>query len=182
MSVNQGQTDESRQKPKNSLLIKAGVLLIVLSMVLVPAISIGSGILDYFRINRTGWSSLVAQGDQALQSGKYADAVSYYSDAIAADPEHPENASIFAGIGTAYYYSNQMEAALASFRQALVLDSDHWGALYSSGVIYQFYLKDYASALNVWNHLLSLQWEDESTREQIEKWVKEADEALGEVR
>jgi tetratricopeptide (TPR) repeat protein len=158
------------------------LLLVVVALIGGSAGGMWINMASYFRNSRVGWEGLALQGDEALMSSDYELAIHYYRQAIDLEPNHPDNASIYAGMGTAHYYAGDMQSALMSFHRALELDPDHWGALYSSGVIYHYYFQDYEQAAAIWEKALTMPWNDPVIEEHLEELLTEARENLQQIR
>jgi len=175
---------QEEQMPKRRLrgVARALILMMVLALVGGSVAGMWAGMADYFRYGRVGWDGLANLGDEALMTGDYEKALVHYRQAIDLEPHHPGNASLYAGMGTAYYYSGEMQAALSSFQRALQLDPDHWGALYSSGIIYHYVFMDYRQAAGIWESMLEMSWNDPEIEEYIEDLLADANEKLTEVR
>jgi tetratricopeptide (TPR) repeat protein len=158
------------------------MIMVVIALVGGSAIGMWVTMSNYFRSSRIGWEGLADRGDEALMSNDYELAIQYYRQAIDLDPNHPENASVYAGMGTAHYYAGDMQEALSSFERALELDPEHWAAWYSTGVIYHYYFKDFTRAESVWEKLLEMPWNDPVIEEHIGELLSEARQNLQQIR
>ncbi len=184
MEYMRNQTNESEMLPKRNigLLQKSLILLIVIALVGGSAAGMWVSVSNYLRNRAIGWEGLAERGDEALMTGDYTMAIEHYRKAIDLEPAHPQNASIYAQLGTAYYYAGDMQSALYAFQQALNLEPNHWGALYSTGVIYHYHLKDYRQAAAVWQRMMEFEWNDTEIESHIAELLQDAEENLQQIR
>ena len=98
-------------------------------------------------------AGIIALGNAYYDSGQWKQAISAYERALAINPR---NADVRTDMGTAYRSLGQYGRALAAYRTVLAREPSHANARYNMGVVYAYDLKDYASAVRVWEELLRM--------------------------
>ncbi len=154
------------------------IMVMVLALIVGSIGGYGTVLIEYFQSSRVGRQDLISRGDQAFAEENFEAAIDYYERAILLSPGHPDNAALHSGIGTAYYYQDEIDKALVSFHRSLEIDPDFWPSLYSAGIIYHFERQDYQRAYEQWDRLLEMEWEDDEVRKHIEELHEEAEEKL----
>ena len=87
--------------------------------------------------------ALMAKGVEAIQSGRYADAISTFTEVIEKKPDFAEGWNKRA---TVHYLAGQLEKSIADCHEVLKRNPGHFGALSGMGQIY-FQLEDNEAAL-----------------------------------
>ena len=87
--------------------------------------------------------ALMAKGVEAMQSGRYADAISTFTEVIEKKPDFAEGWNKRA---TVHYLAGQLERSIADCHEVLKRNPGHFGALSGMGQIY-FQLEDNEAAL-----------------------------------
>jgi tetratricopeptide (TPR) repeat protein len=98
-------------------------------------------------------AAIVALGNAYFNSGRWSDAIRLYEQSLEIDPG---NAEVHTNMGTAYRYLGKPVRAIAEYRQALNKDPGNMDARYNMGAVYAFDLKQYGTALQLWEDLLRL--------------------------
>ena len=96
-------------------------------------------------------AAVIALGNAYYDSGRWKEAVTYYSRALSMDPR---NANIRTDMGTAYRNMGLHKRALAEYQKALEHDPDHQNARYNMGVVYAYDMQNYPVAIRIWEDLL----------------------------
>jgi tetratricopeptide (TPR) repeat protein len=98
-------------------------------------------------------AAVIALGNAYFSSRNWSDAIRLYEQSLEIDPR---NADVHANRGTAYRYVGKPVRAIAAYRQALTIDPGHMDARYHMGAVYAFDLKQYQTAILLWEDLLRL--------------------------
>jgi tetratricopeptide (TPR) repeat protein len=98
-------------------------------------------------------AAIIALGNAYFNSGMWSDAIHLYEQSLEIDPR---NAEVHTNMGTAYRYLGKPVRAIAAYRQAVNNDPGNMDARYNMGAVYAFDLKQYDTALNLWEDLLRL--------------------------
>lgn len=98
----------------------------------------------------TGDAAL-ALGNTAFDQKNWAQAVSYYTQVIAAGTDTPD---IRTDLGTSYRNLHQPQKALAQFAAAQRQNPQHENSLLNQGIVYAFDLGDAPHALALWREYL----------------------------
>ena len=91
-------------------------------------------------------------GNRLYDTGRYAEAVSYYQQAFAVDPK---NISLSTDLGTALWYSGHPDEALAQFEKSLAIDPGHPQTLFNRGIVRLEGKQDALGAIRSWQTLLA---------------------------
>jgi tetratricopeptide (TPR) repeat protein len=83
----------------------------------------------------------------------YADAIKWYSDALRLSPNEVE---ISTDLGVSYYYTNQLDKALAQFDRSLKIDPKHAKTLLNVGIVKAFGKQDLEGAQQAWEQVIKL--------------------------
>jgi len=78
-------------------------------------------------------------------------AIEYYSKALAIEPKNPD---VLTNLGTAYWYTGDLDKALAEFDKSLAIRPNHPGTLFNVGIVKWQGKKDPKGAVVVWEQLL----------------------------
>ena len=97
------------------------------------------------------FQSLVELGNLNFDSENFSGAADYYAKALRV---RPQNSNVRTYLGTALYYSNRVDAAVAEFEKSLAIDPDHPQTLFSMGVILLKERNDRQGAIQLWEHLI----------------------------
>jgi cytochrome c-type biogenesis protein CcmH/NrfG len=84
---------------------------------------------------------------------RFPDAIKWYEDALKIDPRNP-NAST--DLGIAYYYTNQVDRALAQFARSLEIDPKHTKTLLNQGFVLAFGKQDLDGAAKSWQQVVDI--------------------------
>jgi tetratricopeptide (TPR) repeat protein len=95
----------------------------------------------------------VRLGDLYFDSGRFDDAVKWYSAALAINPRDV-NAST--DLGIAYYYMNQPDRALQQFEKSLAIEPAHSKTLLNVGIVRAFGKQDLEGAAKAWERVLEV--------------------------
>ena len=83
-------------------------------------------------------------GNLYFDAERYADAITWYEQALDARPERRRTCRTDLGVG--YYYTNQPDRALAQFEHSLKIDPKHIKTLLNMGIVRAFGKQDLAGA------------------------------------
>ena len=103
--------------------------------------------------NAADVESRVQLGDMYFDSERFADATTWYEEALRINPKHV-NAST--DLGIAYYYMNQADRALAQFERSLAIDPRHTKTLLNVGIVRAFGKQDLTGAAAVWRQVIEI--------------------------
>jgi tetratricopeptide (TPR) repeat protein len=92
-------------------------------------------------------------GDLYYDSGKYPDAIKWYSDALALNPK---DINVSTDLGVSYYYNNDPDRAIQQLEQSLKIDPSHAKTLLNLGVVRAFGKRDLKGATEAWQHLVEV--------------------------
>ena len=99
------------------------------------------------------FQSLVELGNLKFDAENFSGAADYYAKAL---DVRPESANIRTDLGTALYYSNRVDAAVAEFEKSLAIDPDHPQTLFNMGVVLLEERDDREGAIQLWEHLVDV--------------------------
>ena len=97
------------------------------------------------------FQSLVELRNLNFDSENFSGAADYYAKALRV---RPQNANVRTDLGTALYYSNRVDAAVAEFERSLAIDPDHPQTLFNMGVILLEERNGRQGAIQLWEHLV----------------------------
>ncbi|HEX5093160.1 MAG TPA: tetratricopeptide repeat protein [Burkholderiales bacterium] len=95
---------------------------------------------------------LLARGAEAMEAGRYPEAIGTFSEVIRRRPEFAEGWNKRA---TAYFLSGRLDASRADCDEVLRRNPQHFGALAGYGLIY-FRQADYENAIAWWQRALEV--------------------------
>jgi cytochrome c-type biogenesis protein CcmH/NrfG len=98
-------------------------------------------------------AAIIALGNAYLNNRRWSDAIRLYEQSLESDPR---NAEVYTNMGTAYRYVGKPVRAIAAYRQAVNNDPGNMDARYNMGAVYAFDMKQYDTALHLWEDLLRL--------------------------
>ncbi len=84
---------------------------------------------------------------------RFNDAIKWYEDALKVDPR---NADASTDLGIAYYYTNQVDRALAQFNTSLDIDPKHTKTLLNRGFVLAFGKQDLDGAAKAWQQVVDI--------------------------
>ena len=99
------------------------------------------------------FQSLVELGNLNFDAENFSGAADYYAKAL---DVQPEDANVRTDLGTALYYSNRVDAAVAEFEKSLAIDPDHPQTLFNMGVVLLEERNDREGAIQLWEHLVDV--------------------------
>jgi cytochrome c-type biogenesis protein CcmH/NrfG len=91
-------------------------------------------------------------GHLYYDSGRFAEAVGPYQQALAADSR---NVNLSTDLGTALWYSGKPDEAIAQFAKSLAIDPTHPQTLFNLGIVKRDGKQDLAGAVQAWEKLLA---------------------------
>ena len=97
--------------------------------------------------------SRVDLGNLYHEARRFDDAVPWFEAALALSPDLLETST---DLGVAYYYTGDVERALAQFDRSLEIDPAHPGTLLNVGIVRAFGRQDLAGAVEAWEELQRL--------------------------
>ena len=92
-------------------------------------------------------------GNMYFDAERYDDAIKWYGDAIALNPN---DVNVSTDLGVAYYYTNRIDEALAQFDHSLKVDPKHAKTLLNQGIVRAFGKKDLDGASASWQQVLQV--------------------------
>lgn len=95
----------------------------------------------------------VQLGNLYFDSERFAEAIDWYSAALAIDPRQ---VNVSTDLGIAYYYTNQPDRALAQFEKSLAIDPDHSKTLLNVGVVRAWGKQDLEGAAQAWQRVVDI--------------------------
>jgi tetratricopeptide (TPR) repeat protein len=98
-------------------------------------------------------ASRVELANLYFDSERFADAIKWYEDALGIDPRNP-NAST--DLGITYYYTNQVDRALAQFDKSLEIDPVHTKTLLNMGFVRAYGKQDLDGAARAWQRVVEI--------------------------
>jgi tetratricopeptide (TPR) repeat protein len=96
-------------------------------------------------------AAVIALGNAYFNNRRWSDAIRLYEQSLVINPR---NAEVRANMGTAYRYVGKPDRAIIEYRQAVTIDPGHMDARYNMGAVYAFDLKQYKTAIRLWEDLL----------------------------
>ena len=92
----------------------------------------------------------VQLGNLYFDAERYDDAIKWYEEGVALSP----NPNVSTDLGVAYYYTNQVDKALAQFDRSLKLDPKHAKTLLNVGIVRAFGKQDIDGAVQAWEQVV----------------------------
>jgi tetratricopeptide (TPR) repeat protein len=103
----------------------------------------------------------VELGNIYFDGERYAEAIPWYEAAVKLDPKNV-NASTDLAVG--YYYSNQVDRALAQLDKSLAIDPKHLKTLLNQGIVRAWGKQDLAGAAESWQKVVAIAPDSEEAR------------------
>lgn len=103
--------------------------------------------------NKEDAESRVQLANLYFDAERFTDAIKWYEDALRVDPRNP-NAST--DLGISYYYTNQVDRALAQFDKSLAIDAKHTKTLLNQGFVLAFGKQDLEGAARSWQRVVEI--------------------------
>jgi cytochrome c-type biogenesis protein CcmH/NrfG len=103
--------------------------------------------------NPTDAKARVELGNMYFDAERYADAITWYEDALRINPADP---NVSTDLGVAYYYTNQADRAVSQFEQSLKVDPKHTKTLLNLGIVKAFGKQDLTGAAEAWQQVVAL--------------------------
>jgi cytochrome c-type biogenesis protein CcmH/NrfG len=103
--------------------------------------------------NPTDAKARVELGNMYFDAESYADAITWYEDALRINPADP---NVSTDLGVAYYYTNQADRAVSQFEQSLKVDPKHTKTLLNLGIVKAFGKQDLTGAAEAWQQVVAL--------------------------
>ncbi|UCE40258.1 MAG: tetratricopeptide repeat protein [Candidatus Aminicenantes bacterium] len=100
--------------------------------------------------NTAAWLEL---GNLYFDTGKFQDAIQAYSKYLSLNPN---NANVWTDLGVMYRRSGNPSEAISSFDKAIELDPQHEQARFNKGIVQFYDLGNRDAALQVWQELIKL--------------------------
>jgi tetratricopeptide (TPR) repeat protein len=97
--------------------------------------------------------SRVHLGNLYFDAERYQDAIKWYEEALALKPI---DADVSTDLAICFYYTNQIDKAIAQFEQSLKASPSHVKTYLNMGVVKNFGKQDVAGARAAWQKVLSL--------------------------
>lgn len=98
-------------------------------------------------------ASRVQLGDLYFDAERYDEAIQWYEAALTLAPR---NVDASTDLGVAYYYTNQIDRALAQFDRSLEIDAKHSKTLLNIGIVRAFGKEDLEGAASAWQRVVAL--------------------------
>lgn len=117
---------------------------------------------------------LVQVARSYLAAHQFSTAASFYERAAAVKP----SAKVFVSLGSAYYYSEAPDKALAAFQRALALEPGSADALFNIGILKWQSFGDPQGAVGAWQQLLKAN-PNHPRRAQVEEMIARAKRHIG---
>jgi cytochrome c-type biogenesis protein CcmH/NrfG len=97
--------------------------------------------------------SRVQLGNMFFDAEQYAQAITWYEQALALEPRDP---NVSTDLGVAFYYTNQPDRALQQFDHSLSVDPRHIKTLLNIGIVRAFGKQDLPGAGKAWQQVVDL--------------------------
>jgi cytochrome c-type biogenesis protein CcmH/NrfG len=110
-------------------------------------------------------------GNVYYDTQNYPEAISYYEKSLA---QNPKSADVRTDMATAYFYSGDVDKALAEFDVVLKQDPNHANALFNQGMVRWKGKMDVAGAVASWKKLLQVNPNYER-RAEVETFIAQAE-------
>jgi len=95
----------------------------------------------------------VQLGNLYFDAERYEDAIKWYSEALALDPN---DVNVSTDLGVCYYYTNQPDKALEQFDRSLKIDPRHTKTLLNVGIVRAFGKQDLQGATEAWKKVIEI--------------------------
>ncbi len=118
------------------------------------------------------FDSLVKLGNLYYDGQQFPNAIQYYERALAI---HPDNPDVRTDMGTAYWYTGNVEKALAAMETSLKYRPGHPQTLFNLGWVRWQGKQDPKGAIEAWQQLLKAN-PDYPQRQQVEQYIAKAKE------
>ncbi len=92
-------------------------------------------------------------GNLYFDAERYPDAAKWYEASLAIAPSNPD---VSTDLAVSYYYSNQVDRALAQFARSLEIDARHTKTWLNLGIVRAFGKQDLAGAGEAWTQVMQL--------------------------
>jgi tetratricopeptide (TPR) repeat protein len=96
-----------------------------------------------------------------FDAGRFPEAIDFYQQALKIQPK---DVNVSTDLGIAYYYSNDVDKALAQFDRSLAIDPAHAKTLLNIGIVRAFGKQDLKGAAEVWQKILEVAPSSEEAR------------------
>ena len=97
------------------------------------------------------FQALLQMGNLHLNSENFPGAAEYYRRALDVSPD---NVNVSTDLGTALYYANRIDEAVAAFEVSLSIEPDHPQSLFNMGVVLVEERNDKEGAIRLWERLV----------------------------
>ncbi len=92
-------------------------------------------------------------GNMYFDAERYLDAAKWYEASLQVAPANPD---VSTDLAVSYYYSNQVDKALAQFARSLEIDPKHTKTWLNLGIVRAFGKQDLTGAAEAWNQVVAL--------------------------
>jgi tetratricopeptide (TPR) repeat protein len=96
------------------------------------------------------FDAAVALGNLLYDGKRYIEAIPYYQQALAVKAD----VNVSTDLGTALWYSDRADEALAQYGASLAIDPNHAQTLFNVGIVKSQGKSDYSGAVQAWERLL----------------------------
>jgi tetratricopeptide (TPR) repeat protein len=110
-------------------------------------------------------------GNVYYDTQQYTEAIAYYQKSLA---QNPQSADVRTDMATAYFYSGDVDKALAEFDVVLKQDPKHANALFNQGMVRWKGKMDVAGAVTSWKKLLATN-PNYDRREEVQTFITQAE-------
>ena len=93
----------------------------------------------------------VKLGNTNMDSGRYDDAIKYYTKAL---DIQPENVNVRTDMGTCYRRTGRPDRAVEEYKKSLTFQPDHTNTLANLGIVLAYDLNDIDGAVKAWEKYL----------------------------
>jgi cytochrome c-type biogenesis protein CcmH/NrfG len=98
-------------------------------------------------------ASRVQLANLYFDSERFTDAIRWYEEALKIDPRNPDAST---DLGITYYYTNQVDRALAQFGRSLEIDPTHTKTLLNIGFVRAYGKQDLDGAARAWQRVVEI--------------------------
>lgn len=95
----------------------------------------------------------VQLGNLYFDAGQYAEAITWYTDALKLAPE---DVDVSTDLGVSYYYTDQPDRALEQFARSIEIDPNHAKTFLNLGIVRAFGKQDLEGAEEAWTRVIEL--------------------------